>query len=330
LGAPADARRVILFLVRHHADLSLAMNTRDPADPATSEWLARRVETVENLRLLMLVSYADSSAVSPGCMTAWRMEQLWRLYVETYNELTRELDVERIQTAEDATAETSFQAGFPTRYLRTQPPEVVSEHCALHELAVKRGAAVDLKKRDGVWHLVVAARDHAGLFASLCGAISAFGLNILKAEAFANRRGMVLDMFAVSDPHRNLDLNPPEVERFRVMLERAALGKIDAEELLKRRPPPKLPSRGAHVTSVVSFNQHASETATLLEITAHDRPGLLHDIAKVISAAGCGIDVVLVDTEAHKALDVFYVTSNGCKLGDQKAAFLRAKLLEVI
>jgi [protein-PII] uridylyltransferase len=330
LGAPPDARRSVLFLVRHHADLSLAMNTRDPGDPATSQWLARRVETVENLRLLMLVSFADSSAVHPGAMTAWRMEQLWRLYVETYNELTRELDVERILTAEDATGESSFQAGFPTRYLRTQPPEAVSVHGALHQLAATHGVAVDLKKRDGVWHLVVAARDRAGLFASLCGAISGFGLNILKAEAFANRRGMVLDMFAFSDPHRNLDLNPPEVERFRVMLERAALGKIDAAEWLKRRPQPKLPSRGAHVTTVVSFNQRASETATLVEIIAQDRPGLLHDIAKAISAAGCGIDVVLVDTEAHKALDVFYVTSNGCKLDDQKAASLRANLLEVI
>jgi [protein-PII] uridylyltransferase len=330
LGAPEDARRSVLFLVRHHADLSIAMNTRDPADPATSEWLARRVETVENLRLLMLVSYADSSAVHPGAMTVWRMEQLWCLYVETYNELTRELDVERIRAAEDATEESAFQAGFPTRYLRTQPPEAVSAHRALHELAATRGVAVDLKKRDGVWHLVVAARDRAGLFASLCGAISGFGLNILKAEAFANRRGMVLDMFAFSDPNRNLDLNPPEVERFRVMLERAVLGKIDAAEWLKRRPKPKLPSRGARITSVVSLNQRASENATLVEIVAQDRPGLLHDIAKAISMAGCGIDVVLVDTEAHKALDVFYVTSNGCKLDDERAASLRVKLLEVI
>ena len=102
------------------------------------------------------------------------MEQLWCLYVETYNELTRELDVERILAAEDAAGESSFQAGFPTRYLRTQTPEAVSLHGKLHELAATRGVAVDVKKRDGVWHLVVAARDRAGLFASLCGAISGF------------------------------------------------------------------------------------------------------------------------------------------------------------
>ncbi len=326
-GTPAEARRAVLFLVRHHADLSLAMNTRDPADPSTAQWLARRVETVENLRMLLLVSYADSSAVHPGSMTTWRMEQLWRLYVETYNELTRELEAERIEDTAGGNSETSdFQAGFPTRYLRTQTPEAIDVHRALHDIAAKRGAAVDLKKRDGVWHLVVATRDRAGLFASLCGAISAFGVNILKAEAFSNRRGMVLDMFAFSDPNRNLDLNPPEVDRFRIMLERTALGKTDPAELLKRRPKPKLPSRGARVTSVVSINQRASESATLVEITAQDRPGLLYDIAKTISSAGCSIDVVLVDTEAHKALDVFYVTKDGHKLDEESSALLRTRL----
>ncbi len=331
LGAPADARRTVLFLVRHHGDLSLAMNTRDPADPATSQWLARRVETIENLRLLLLISYADSSAVHPGSMTTWRMEQLWRIYVETYSELTRALGIERIGgDAGDAAGASGFEAGFPTRYLRTQTPEAIEMHRALHDAAAKRGVAVDLHKREGAWSLVVAARDRAGLFASLCGAISGFGLNILKAEAFTNRRGMVLDMFAFSDPNRNLDLNPSEVERFRVTLERAILGKVDPVELLKRRPKPKLPSREAHVTGVVSVNQRASESATLVEVTAQDRPGLLYDISRTISEAGCGIDVVLVDTEAHKALDVFYITANGKKLDEEKAAALRNKLLAVI
>ena len=58
-------------------------------------------------------------------------------------------------------------------------------------------------------------------------------------------------------------------------------------------------------------DREETEAATLVEIIAEDRPGLLYDLAHAISAAGCNIEVVMIDTEAHKALDVFYVTSNG-------------------
>jgi [protein-PII] uridylyltransferase len=77
----------------------------------------------------------------------------------------------------------------------------------------------------------------------------------------------------------------------------------------------------------VSFKNDASEAATLIEIVTEDRPGLLHDLASAISKAGCNIEVVMIDTEAHKALDVFYVTAQGKKLEEEKQLLLRSELL---
>jgi [protein-PII] uridylyltransferase len=76
----------------------------------------------------------------------------------------------------------------------------------------------------------------------------------------------------------------------------------------------------------VSFDNSASAQATLFEITAPDRPGLLFDLARVISAAGCNIDVLLVNTEGASAIDVFYVTRGGIPLDDVSAAALRDAL----
>src|SRR5437763_1246809 len=143
-------------------------------------------------------------------------------------------------------------------------------------------------------------------------------MNILKAEAFSNRRNLVLDTFTFADTGRTLDLNPSEIDRLRTTVEKVLAGKADVRELLKNRPKPVLPSRKARIPARVSFDSEASSTATLIEIVAEDRPGLLYDVATAITENGGNIEVVLIDTQAHKAIDVFYVTSDHAKLTSEK------------
>ena len=78
----------------------------------------------------------------------------------------------------------------------------------------------------------------------------------------------------------------------------------------------------------MAVKNDASEAATLVEIVAEDRPGLLYDLARAICEAGCNIEVVLIDTEAHKALDVFYVTSKGGKLDGGLQDRLKSSLID--
>jgi [protein-PII] uridylyltransferase len=149
----------------------------------------------------------------------------------------------------------------------------------------------------------------------------------VKAEAFSNAQRIVVDTFAFSDPHRTLELNPSEVDRLRGIVRRVVEGKQDAAKLLRGRPKPLLPSRAARLKPSVVLNNEASDSATLIEIVAEDRAGLLYDLARAISDAGCNIEVVLIDTEAHKALDVFYVTSKGGKLDADSGDRLVKELL---
>jgi [protein-PII] uridylyltransferase len=316
---PAAEGDTVAFLIRRHLLLSGAMQSRDVFDPQTLHDLAQQVETVERLKALTLLTYADISAVNPAAMTPWRADQLWQLYLMLHGQLTRELESERLETVSS-----EFLRGLPIRYLRTHSPEEIAEHIALEARvrASKSAAAVDLKRLEGAWQLTVVAADHPGLFAAAAGAISSFGMNILKAEAFANRQGMVLDTFTFEDPHRTLDLNPSEIDRLRSIAERAISGKLNVRDLLRNRPKKPLPSRKAGFAPRISFDAEASRTATLVEIVAEDRPGLLYDLASAISASGANIEVVLIDTQAHKAIDVFYLTAAGQKLDEAQQAGL--------
>ena len=87
--------------------------------------------------------------------------------------------------------------------------------------------------------------------------------------------------------------------------------------------------RLARIAPRVTFRDDAAEAATLVEIVAQDRPGLLHDLADAITHAECNIEVVMIDTEAHKALDVFYITHRGRKLDDRTQDALKSGLLTV-
>jgi [protein-PII] uridylyltransferase len=326
---PAPERDTVRFLIRHHLEMSATMNGRDPFDPATARHLADVVGTVENLQRLTLVTYADIAAVNPTVMTPWRAEQLWQLYLVTYNELTRELETERIEEAGSA-EESAFLEGFPKRYLRTHSQAEIAQHMRLERESRPRGVAVDLEKAGSIYRLTLIASDRPFLFATIAGALSSFGMNILKAEAFANRRGMVLDTFSFADPLRALELNPSEAGRLKLKVESAVLGRADVKELLRSRPRIAPPGRKARIEPTVHFDEQASQSATLIQVVAEDRPGLLYDIASTMSSRGASIDVVLIDTEAHKAIDVFYVTEGGRKLDGKRQEELRHALLAAL
>ena len=315
---PKPEREAVTFLIRCHLDLSTVLRSRDVFDPQTVRDAAAQVETIERLKALTLITYADISAVNPSVMTPWRADQLWQLYLAIYNELTLELNADRIETPSGSPEQSEFLAGLPKRYLRTRTETEIAEHMELEQKSRAKGMAVEIKRTDAAWDLTLVTTDRPGLFASVAGTLASFGMNILRAEAFSNRRGMILDTFSFADPLRTLELNPTEVDRLRSTLERVLAGKLEVKALLRNRPKPILPSRKARVPARVSFNSEASPTATLIEIVAEDRPGLLYDMASAISSNGGNIEVVLIDTEAHKAIDVFYVTAGGKVLTPEK------------
>ena len=336
-----EGRDTVRFLIRHHLQMSATMSGRDLSAPETIEQTATLAGTPERLKALTLMTFADISAVNPKAMTDWRKQLLWQLYIATDRALGRHVEEHRIRDEasqtllerapdEERDALRNFLEGFPHRYLRTRSPEQILEQFRLSLTLEEKSAAASLTRRDSLYEVVVIARDRPFLFASLCATFSGFGLNIEKAEAFANESGLILDTFVVSDPARSLELNPGEATQVKRALLETAKGNADLDGLPARRTPFG-GERRPGFKPIVSYDNETSPNATLFHVNAEDRTGLLFDLAAKFSQHECSIEVVLIDTQGHRALDVFYLVGpDGRKLPALACEKLKTELVEAV
>ena len=99
---------------------------------------------------------------------------------------------------------------------------------------------------------------------------------------------------------------------------RALDGSLDVAARLARRTAP--PRRGPAVPPEVRLIEAASVTSTVIEVRAHDLPGLLYKVSAALTAAGVSVISARVDTLGADAVDVFYVqTPDGAPLSGGRA-----------
>ncbi len=346
-------RETVRYLVASHLEMSAAMR-RDVFDPANVKSFAEKVGVPERLKMLCLMTYADIKAVNPEAMTPWKADNLWQLYIACANYLSRSAD-ERVHTGNKndgsglapsslASANLAhlrslapvagkkinvFLEGLPQRYLRIHGATDVLAHAEMAARLGQDGVQLSLKQVRHWYELTLITTDRPFLFASVSGALAAWGMNIVKANAFSNAACMVVDTFYFTDRFRTLEMNLQEWERLKKSIAAVVKGEADVVRMLRDR----LKSEKANNTKVkiatqIEFDDGCSAHSTMVQVLTQDRPGLLYRMCSLVSKHECNIEIALIETEGQMAIDVLYLTSGGAKLSADRQAALGQALRE--
>ena len=365
LGFAAEDVDEACRLVASHLLMYHLATRRDIDDPAVVAELVRQVGDAEGLRALYLLTVADVSTTSPSSMTWWKAHMLEQLFLVANRRLRGMAGVDSVRMAgrraavlqaaraavgtegrgaEHRMAEAaSFVDSMPPRYLLTTPAPAVAAHAELARLQVATGVEASVgtvaSDRPDVAELCVVAADRPGLLAAITAVLSAARLDVHSAEIHSRGTAsgggagaglQAVDLFWVRDPSARpggvVELGPRIERDLRAVLR----GDLEPRNLVRvgRRS-----GRGeAAIPTRVVLDDRASPEHTVVEVFAHDRPGLLSTLAAALHGLGLTIDLAKIGTEGVRVIDVFYVREkDGKKVClEQRATELRTALLEAV
>lgn len=335
------------WLVRYHLLMSDMAQKRDLSDPRTIRDFAKAVRTRKRLDLLTVLTTCDIRGVGPGTWNNWKAQLLRALHNETAYALENGLEAlnreSRGNEAKRALREALSRwdrKALRRETARHYPPywqglDTVSHVTFANMLReIDNGTILidieDDENRDAT-RICFAMADHPGIFTRLAGALAMVGAGVVDARTYTSKDGYATAVFWVQDGDGH-PYDHHRIPRLKAMIDKTLRGEVVAYEGLESRDKIKKRERDFRVPTNIAFDNDGSEIYTIVEVDTRDRPGLLHDLTRVLAEANISIASAVIATYGAQVVDTFYVKDMfGLKIFTaSKQASLERKLREAI
>ena len=324
MGLRPRAIETVAFLVREHLLLIKTATRRDVNDEETAILCARRVKNPDHLKMLYLLTVADSMATGPKAWNDWTAALLRDFFLKVLSilergelasrEATAAVEAKRARVGEalpELAAESdALLSSMSPRYLLYTPVEEIMDHVRLYG---RLGPAafvwqVTPKPEANTRLVTICARDCPGLFSKISGVFTLNSLDILDAQVYTWRNHIALDIFEVKPPPDQI-FEAEKWARAEGHLEAALAGRLDLSVALRekmtavRTTRPPIADRPCRIV----VDNQSSSFFTIVEVFAYDYPGLLFTITDALFRCRLDIWVAKIATKVDQVVDVFYV-----------------------
>ena len=326
------------FLVQNHLFLIKRATRRDIHDEETAIFTARKIKNIERLKMLYLLTVADSMSTGPMAWNDWTAALLRDFFLKVLNVLEKgELATEKavniikqkrkdiIGAARAKKAKEEIGALFDNmspRYRLYVPAQSMLEHISLFR---------QLGDADFIWDITrsadantrsvtICAKDRPGLISKIAGIFTLNNINILDVQVFTWRNNIALDIFEVTPPPDEI----MEDEKWRQTasnLKAALSGDLNLTEALKKKSATlrRTNHKMRRIPHRITVDNTSSSFFTIIEVFTYDHPGLLFNVTDALFKCGLNIWVAKIATKADQVVDVFYVWDlNGQKVDSEE------------
>lgn len=299
------------WLVKYHQHISDIAFKRDIADPETISALVELVQSPERLRLLMVLTVADIRAVGPTIWNGWKASVIRKLFERTMHAMGVRLD--------------SYSE---SEHAITRLSDEEREELSTHGIVVNW----QIKPDQSMTELMVVALYDRSLLRACAGALAYLGANIVSARSFMLGEGACRMIFTLQNGAGQAFVEEERLSRIGQILMRDAMSEADVNAAIRKGGYVGAAPASVPVVPAVFFDQRSSSSATLVEVNANDRAGLLYDMLRVFEASGMQVSGAYIATYGQRVVDVFYMKDRfGLKLHNaQKLKEIEHALLGIL